>query len=98
MIQFPEFVNASEALVNAMLTAAAEDIDPFVWGTKTDQGTGYLAAHKLAQSPYGQNVRLNAKDGNTTYLLEYERIKRQVVVGAAFVAGAYYSGYSGTIY
>jgi hypothetical protein len=49
-----------------MLSAAFLEFDTSVWGlfgevggpmTKADQGQLYLAAHKLAVSPFGQNAR-----------------------------------------
>lgn len=64
--QMPEFNNVSDVLVTAMLGAAALEIDPSVWGplgvvgglmTKADQGQLYLAAFKLAASPFGQNAK-----------------------------------------
>lgn len=79
--QFPEFQAADAELVQAMLNAAQLEIDTSVWGPKADQGQGYLAAHKLALSPFGQNVRLVAKDGSTTYEKHYKELRGQVASG-----------------
>ena len=66
-VQFPEANGVSDALVTAMLGAAALELDTSVWGaygqpggfmTKTDQGQMYLAMHKLAVSPFGQNAKM----------------------------------------
>lgn len=80
-IQFPEFQFVDDSLVQAMLTAAALSVDVDVWGTKAGQGVGYLAAHKLALSPYGQAARLVAKDGSTTYETHYTDLVAQVSGG-----------------
>lgn len=84
-VQFPEFNGVSDALVNAMLAAALLEIDIIIWGPKADQGQGYLAAHKLASSPFGQNARLQTgamgKDGLTTYWHTYYQLVRQVSSG-----------------
>jgi hypothetical protein len=73
--QFPEFQNSDAALVQAQLTAAALEQDPSIWGVLFDQGQAYLAAHKLALSPYGQNAQMVARDQVTTYLTHWERLK-----------------------
>lgn len=80
--QFPEFINVPDVLITAMLTAAALEVDPEVWGVKADQGQAYLAAHKLALSPWGNNARLVARDGSTTYETHYRRLVVQVARGA----------------
>lgn len=79
--QFPEFRTVDLNLVKAMLDAALLEIDVAVWRAKADQGQAYLAAHRLAMSPFGQNARLSAKDGNTTYYTHYKEIRSQVASG-----------------
>ncbi len=81
LTQFPEFRAADASLVLAMLNAAQLEIDVAVWRSKADQGQGFLAAHKLALSPFGQNTRLVAKDGSTTYWKHYTQIRAQVASG-----------------
>jgi len=89
-----EFINVPDAIVQGELDAAFLEIDQGVWGdmaaqpvsstaayTKADQGHRYLAAHKLASSPFGQQARLVAKDGTTTYLKNYQRLQLQVSSG-----------------
>ena len=88
---FPEFVQTADAQVQATLNAAAAQIDINQWNgdgydptvtttlTKADLGQGYLAAHMLTLSPYGQNARLNTKAGPmTTYWTHYMNLLRQV--------------------
>lgn len=81
IVQFPEFATTDSNLVASMLAASALEIDPNIWGNLGDQGQAYLAAHKLATSPFGQNVRLVAKDGTTTYEREYRRLVLSVTSG-----------------
>lgn len=85
LVQFPEFVGVPTGSIGAMLDAAALETDSAVWGAKYDQGRYYLTAHKLASSPYGQNARLAAKDGTTTYERHLDTLKSQVTIGFARV-------------
>lgn len=80
-IQFKEFNGVSDELVQSMLDAAILEIDRYIWGAKADQGQAYLAAHKLATSPFGQNAKMVAKDGTTTYEKNYIKLVRQVSSG-----------------
>jgi hypothetical protein len=78
-----------------MLAAAALEIDQSVWGklgvlgglmTKADQGQMYLAMHKLAVSPFGQNAKMMV-DGKkvgyrrTTYGCEFLLLMTSVTSG-----------------
>lgn len=93
-VQFPEFNAVSDVLVTTYMGAATLELDTSVWGalglaggpmTKADQGQMYLAAHKLAISPFGQNAKTlyNNKTGykRTTYGAEFELLQRGVVSG-----------------
>lgn len=93
--QFPEMNGVSDVLVTAMLAAAALELDPSVWGplgvsggpmVKADQGQMYLAAHKLAVSPFGQNAKtvLNGRKvgyGRTSYGEEFLLLMKSVTSG-----------------
>lgn len=86
IIQFPEFADTSQAQVNAILAAALLEIDTDVWGTKADQGQAYLAAHKLALSPFGNSAQLVAAGQSagyeaTVYGQHYLALVRQVSSG-----------------
>ena len=81
VIQFPEFTKTGVPLVETMLAAALLEIDADVWGAKATQGQYYLAAHKLALSPFGNNAEMVAKDGSTTYQVHYDSLVRQVASG-----------------
>lgn len=80
-IRFPEFSQANDPFVNANLTAAALEVDTDAWGAKTDEGVMFLAAHKMALSPFGMNARMVSRDGSTTYWTNYHRLLRQVAFG-----------------
>lgn len=92
--QFPEFQNVSDLLVTTMMAAAFLELSNLVWGqfgvvggpmTKADQGQLYLAAHKLAVSPFGQAAKMvmNNKTGyhRTTYGQEFLLLQRGVTSG-----------------
>jgi hypothetical protein len=92
--QFPEFNSVSDPLVAMMLGAASLELSPAVWGsygplgqpmTKADQGQMYLAAHKLASSPWGQNSKAVFPNRfgyhRTTYGEEFLLLQRAVTSG-----------------
>lgn len=78
----PEFANTAASdpdYVQAMIDEASLEVDAEVWGDKADAGIMWLAAHKLALSPYGNNAELVAKDGKTTtYKTHYDALVMQV--------------------
>lgn len=93
--QFPEAANVSDVLCATMLAAASLELDTSVWGalgapgglmTKADQGQLYLAMHKLAISPFGQNAKMMV-DGKkvgyrrTTYGQEFLLLQASVISG-----------------
>lgn len=84
--QFPEFTQVADATVNPILAAALLEIDPDVWGVKADQGQLYLAAHKLALSPFGNNAKMvtpagKGTHGTTYYGQHYDSLVMQVASG-----------------
>lgn len=82
LASFPEFGKGTAlTLVGAKLAEATLQVSPSVWGALTDTGIGYLTAHLLALSPSGQNARMVAKDGVTTYFTHYRRLQRMVSSG-----------------
>lgn len=88
LARFPEFKRAPLDLIESKITEAELQIDSAVWNTKTDLGAGYLAAHLLALSPFGQHARLvpaNMKptrgEALTTYEREYKRLVKIVASG-----------------
>jgi hypothetical protein len=75
---WPEFVKIPDDFIQSRLDQAAARINPEIWADKTDMGHGYLTAHLLATSPYGQNARLVSDKGETTYNREYVRLQAEV--------------------
>lgn len=85
-VQFPEFNGVDDAHVNAFLAAALLELDAEVWDVKFDQGHGYLTAHKLALSPFGNNARMVIKNvaetphGQTTFGVHFDTLVTQVAL------------------
>ena len=86
LTRFPEFKQASTELVAATLQDAALMIDCGVWGPKAGQGHGYLTAHRLALSPFGQQARLvvtaRGLPATSTYEVAYKQMV--AIVGSGF--------------
>ena len=87
-VLFPEFGQTPDPVLQAHLDQAAVEFDVVVWRGLLEGAHGLLTAHKLSCSPYGQAARLNAKDGRTTYLAEYERLRLAACCGSARVTKA----------
>lgn len=79
--EFPVFARTDDVLVEAKLRNAVNRVSECVWGTKYQDGVFYLAAHLLTVEPNGQNARLVAKDGSSTYFEEYTRLQQLVTAG-----------------
>jgi hypothetical protein len=86
-VRYPVFQNVAPQMVAAVIAEATLEVDPSVWRTMTETGIGLLAAHKLAIDPQGNNVRLVAKDGTTTYGNQYEELRGALVVGVVVSGG-----------
>ncbi len=80
-IQFPEFRSVPDPLLTATLAASALEHSAEVWGTLLDQGIAYLAAHKLALSPYGNTAKLAGANGSSTYYSHWGDLVRKVAQG-----------------
>lgn len=78
---FPEFRDTDEAQITAKLTQAARRINVPVWGTAADDGVMFLAAHLLSISPAGEGARIQTEKREDVYLLEWNRMKREVAYG-----------------
>lgn len=78
----PEFAGIDADMVQAYLTegagyvASADD-----WGDHQLAGHGYITAHLLALSPFGNGTALVHKDGTTVYEKAWNRIVRLVASG-----------------
>lgn len=81
LAKFPEFSQTDECLIERHLVDAHAQLSPVAFGGLYDLAVGYLAAHQLCLSPTGQNSRLVAEDGTTTYFAHYKMIQARCVAG-----------------
>lgn len=73
--RYPEFCDAPDSLVRAVLLEAECRTDETVWGDCYTQGVMYLAAHLLAISPMAQTAaKCCDKDGMTPYMRERKKM------------------------
>ena len=82
--RFPEFTNVNAdypTLIQIVIDEAALQVSATVWGAKRDLGIKYLTAHLLACSPFGEPARLSPGNGETTYLKQFEMLKKQAASG-----------------
>jgi hypothetical protein len=78
--RFPEFTATDDDYVSAKLAEALRGMDADVWGDLADDGQGYLTAHLMALSPFGNAAKL-VKGDTTTYEGHYRRLLRAVAAG-----------------
>ena len=74
--EYPEFgpaYTAQPAMVERALRLALSQTDAAVYGSAHQDAVFLLAAHNLAYSPFGENLRL--KDGSSIYLEQYKRLR-----------------------
>jgi hypothetical protein len=79
--EFPEFARATVAMIQAKIDEAELRTPERIWGAKVDLGVKYLAAHLLAMSPFGRELKLANDDGRTIYGDERTRLERIVSSG-----------------
>lgn len=84
-LQYPEFRTCLDPFVQEYLDRAATMLDQSVCGTRYDLLHGLKAAHLLALSPAGINVRLLAKDGTTTYQRAFQEVLLSKISGVMVV-------------
>ena len=85
--RYGDFASVPSATVTAALAEADSETDARVFGDTYEQAVGLLAAHKLCTSALGERARVDgAKPGETTYLLERNRLDRKKA-GGPFVIG-----------
>ena len=83
--RFPEFNRLPDVTIQDALDRGVAQTNANVFGPLQDEASSYLAAHFLALSPYGQQARLVAKDGTTTYFTHWIRIAQLKSAGYARV-------------
>jgi hypothetical protein len=87
--RWPEFSQASDAEVNAVLTAAALRNDARIFGASYDEAVGLYAAHLLSLARYGQYGQRGSIDQKPAgsqpqpnpYLAEWQRLARMKAGG-----------------
>lgn len=80
--RFPVMAEVSQTLIEAELAAAASHCNAAVWGSKRDDGIAYLAAHRICIEGGSPKLsRLVDKDRTTTYIAEFKRMQRSLLVG-----------------
>jgi hypothetical protein len=73
-----EFSEIEEAVIQAALDEATRRTDAEVFGTRTEEALGWLAAHLLIAGPNGRKVReALGKRGLSTYLDERARLEHE---------------------
>lgn len=78
--RFPEARTADDDLVNAVLAAAATELNSDEIGAPYDEAHGLLAAHKLALSPFGRMARMLNDEGESTYQVEFHAVMSRAIV------------------
>ena len=78
---FEEFRKTEGATIQAKLDVAKLQVEPSVWGDKTDAGVLYLTAHLVAMSPAGMNAKLKPSEREALYKPTYTALKKQVTFG-----------------
>lgn len=79
--RFPEFKSVPLDMLTLVFAEADKELDPVGWGIQLDTAKAYLSAHKLCISPYGQQARLAAKDGETTYSKHFRELQIKTFAG-----------------
>lgn len=86
--RFPEFNNATTALVEASISDAQSLVDSAWYGSKTDMAVTYLAAHLLAMNPLAELARLTFKESGritTAYEQLYKKVRRSIGAGCRVI-------------
>jgi hypothetical protein len=65
-------------MVDAHISNAEIMCDEDVYGDKRDLAVMLYACHLLASSPWGEKLKLAAKDGSTSYIKTHRKIERAV--------------------
>lgn len=81
LARFPEFEGTPVTLIEQCISEAYLELDPSVWNAALDTGAKYLAAHKIALSPFGIQAKLVSKMGDTTYNQHFQQLVKKVAFG-----------------
>ncbi len=81
LARYPNFEPASKIMIDEALRDAVANVDTGIFGTKTDQAVALKAADILALSPFGQNARMQKKDGSTVWGQQFLALARSMTPG-----------------
>lgn len=81
--RFPEFSRLPDPTIKDAIARGTARTNSTVMGDQTDEAIGYMAAHLLALSPYGQQARLSEPGKMTTYYQHWYDIAQYKAVGYA---------------
>jgi hypothetical protein len=76
-----EFDATDDATLGSALAEAARRCDPRLFGVRTDDAVGLMAAHLLSISPFGTQARLDSDEADTTYRREWLTLARAAAGG-----------------
>lgn len=79
---YQEFKTVPDANVEFYLQTAEPKVNPSVWKSHTKIGHSLWAAHLLAMSPFGMNLRLQNNAGITDYKIQFDELLNTVHLGA----------------
>ena len=71
LVSFPEWTNAPEALVNAMITDSDLEVDDSIFGDDADRARMLYVSARLAESPFARET--NLLEGEKTESLYWRR-------------------------
>ena len=83
--EFPEFDELDDAVILPKIADAVLCVNAETWGDRADLGVKYMTAHLLAISPLGEQAKLVAKTGETTYLMTFKKVKATVASGCRVI-------------
>ena len=83
--RYPEFKSTPIGLVEGSISDAELLVSRSVYGAKADMAITCYAAHLIAINPLGELALLSKEYGKTTYLTQFEFIKRSVGVGCSVI-------------
>lgn len=78
---YAEFAPTDDAVVARALADAARGCDARIFGDRLDEAVALRAAHNLSSAPSGQQARLAANLGDTTYWQRWLQLARECAGG-----------------
>lgn len=86
-VRFPELKACPPETLQAVLDAAANELDADELGAAYPEAWALLAAHKLAVSPYGRTARMLNDKGESTYQTEFQAVLQRTVTPLTVAGG-----------